>query len=122
MKEVIIPIDIYRAKAYIWIGKPEEAEKKYKTTQLFKENFEVGSFQYSDAKYMWHEATSRAVDPIIWVSTHLKRDKKISALTHEFSHLIFDLFNDRGIKVSANNDEQFTYLLTYLTDKILPKI
>lgn len=122
MKEVVVPIDIYRANAYIWIGKPEEAEKKYKNTQLFKGNFEVGSFRNSDAKYMWHSEVGREVDPIIWVSAGLKRDEKISALTHEFSHLIFDLFNDRGVKVGANNDEQFTYLLTYLTDKILPEI
>lgn len=47
------------------------------------------------------------------------REPNPSILVHELVHCVNNIFEDRGIKYSAENDEQYAYYIEYLFDTIM---
>lgn len=48
----------------------------------------------------------------------IKPNLKPSAIAHEGLHVVNMLFEDRGVKLSTDNDEPSAYMLSWVVDKI----
>lgn len=47
-----------------------------------------------------------------------KEDYSVGVLSHECVHCAWDILNDRGIELSADNHESLTYLVGWLAEEI----
>lgn len=53
--------------------------------------------------------------PIIWIRKFNNSAEDISVLNHEILHATFCILLDRGLTVSIDSEEAFTYLLQYIS-------
>lgn len=53
--------------------------------------------------------------PIIWIRKFDNSAEDISVLNHEILHATFSILLDRGLTVSIDSEEAFTYLLQYIS-------
>lgn len=115
MKKIIIPVEIYKAAVFVWVGTPEEGLKAYKKTGYYKNQPDF-IFQHGA---MFYEPGSA---PVVWVNSKLPKKEKIAALSHEFMHVIIRMFQNKGVEANYETDEFYAYYMEYLMNAVLKKL
>jgi len=103
--------DIYKSALLFCVG------DKKKFTDYFNKNYQT-EFQEdgSRGKFFSIENDGKLMH-VIFVS-----EIDTSLIYHEIIHYIFSLFNHRGVPITLDNDESFTYFADYIYNKIKKKL
>lgn len=65
-----------------------------------------------NAGYFWSKIDSMEI-PFIWL-----QEKNLSTIAHEAVHAAWFILDDVGVKISADNHEALTYLVSYIIKNI----
>lgn len=118
MKKIKIPLPIYRMTIYVWLGKPEEADKEFQKTWYVREGKNEIILMHGGTKTL----SSKGIDPIIWIDSGTNKIDIISGLSHELLHAITYQLFDRGLYFDSENHESYAYILGYCMQEALKKL
>lgn len=122
-----IPVDIYRIKPIVFVGNLKEfksfAEQMCKKDKSFKFvvddiNDNLQQLVYFEAATYWNTKIRKL---IIYVPSLSLTPNNIDNVVHELSHATFQILDDVGIKVDADNNEAYAYLIGYLASEVYTK-
>ena len=110
MKLKIYRIDdpIYGASLTLCVGDLKLFEKYLKKFDFYNQ---IELSKTGIGKHIFLEGYN-----IIWIKKF-----NLGTLFHEISHMVFSVFNSRGIPIDIQNDEVFAYYVQMTTNNILRK-
>lgn len=119
MKEIIIPVDIYKAKIRIWVCSPKECEEEIKKSGHFDKDDPSENTAEGLAGRLWF---TEGLQTVLWVREDLSVEEKLGTLVHELYHWVNRLFAYKGLDLDYFNDEAHAYLLEYVFTRAVKKM